>query len=59
MNNIDSAGGAQFVPLNATTYTFWTEAPSCTIYQFQVQASNAAGVSNTTEAVNAAVPTCM
>jgi len=59
MNNADSAGGAQFVSLNDTTYTFRTEAPSCNIYQFRVRASNAAGVSNTSEPVNAAVPACM
>ena len=58
INNTDSAGGAQVISLNATTYTFRTEGPSCAIYQFRVRASNAAGVSNTTEPVNAAVPAC-
>ena len=58
INNIDSAEGAQVISLNATTYIFRTEGPSCAIYQFRVRASNAAGVSNTSEPVNAVVPAC-
>ena len=58
INNTDSAGDAQVISLNATTYTFQTEGSSCDVYQFRVRASNAAGVSSTTEPVNAAVPAC-
>ena len=43
----------QVISLNATTYTFRTEGPSCDIYKFCVQAMNLAGASNATEQVNA------
>ena len=58
INNTDSAGDAQVISLNATTYAFQTKGSSCDVYQFHVRASNAAGVSSTTEPVNAAVPAC-
>jgi len=58
VNKIDSAGDAQVISLNATTYIFQTEGPSCDIYQFRVQARNIAGASNATELVNTAIPTC-
>jgi len=58
INNIDSVEGAQVISLNTTTYVFRTEGPSCDIYQFRVRASNAAGISNTTEPLNATVPAC-